>query len=154
MEPGCVLQIEDDEDDVLFFALAAETAKLEAPICVARDGHEAIEWFKTLLNSTERKPNRAVVLPRVVLLDLKLPRVMGLQVLRWIRERPVLTQVPVIVLSSSTHPNDLENALKAGADSYVPKPFTLDARIAFAKELKLWFDGEQGLPGSREVRPE
>ena len=153
MEPGCILQIEDDEDDVLFFALAAETASLKVPICVVRDGQEAIEWFKTLLSNNGRNRNRPQV-PQVVLLDLKLPRMMGLEVLRWMRARPALKQVPVIILSSSTHPNDLENALESGADSYFPKPFTLDARIAFTKELKLWLDGKQDLPGAREQNAE
>jgi CheY-like chemotaxis protein len=141
------LQIEDDEDDVLFFALAAETAGLRLPICVARDGQEAIDFFKTAIAKSGRKPKRSP-LPKVVLLDLKLPRIMGLDVLRWIRQQKVLKGIPVIVLSSSTHSSDVQAAVESGADSYVGKPFTLSDRIRFARALKAWLAGKQALPGS------
>jgi len=146
-EPGCILQIEDDEDDVLFFALAAETAGLRTPICVARDGQEAIDFLKPALAKLGRK-SKLSPLPKVVLLDLKLPRIMGLDVLRWIRQQPVLKKIPVIVLSSSTHASDVQAAIESGADSYVGKPFTLADRITFARQLKAWLAGKQGLPGS------
>jgi CheY-like chemotaxis protein len=152
VELGCILQVEDDEDDVLFFALAAETARLTVPISVARDGQEAIDWFKSALGRTGRKIRRSP-LPRLVLLDLKLPRVMGLGVLRWMRQNPLLQSIPVIMLSSSTHPSDVQAALEAGANSYLGKPFTLDARIAFAMDLKLWLEGKQSLPGIRAEKP-
>jgi len=146
VEPGCILQIEDDEDDVLFFALAAETAGLRIPICVARDGQEAIDFSKSAIAKIRRESISP--LPKVVLLDLKLPRIMGLDVLRWIRQQPGLKKIPVIVLSSSTHSSDIQAAIEAGADSYVGKPFTLSDRITFARALKAWLAGKQALPGS------
>jgi CheY-like chemotaxis protein len=147
VEAGCILQIEDDEDDVLFFALAAETAGLRMPICVARDGQEAIDCLKTAIAKLGRE-SKLSPLPRVVLLDLKLPRVMGLDVLRWIRQQTALKKIPVVVLSSSTHSRDIQAAIESGADSYVGKPFTQSDRISFARQLKAWLAGKQGLPGS------
>jgi len=147
VEAGCILQIEDDEDDVLFFALAAESAGLRTPICVARDGQEAIDFLKPAIAKIGRK-SKLSCLPKVVLLDLKLPRIMGLDVLRWIRKQPVLKKLPVIVLSSSTHSSDVQAAIESGADSYLGKPFTLSDRITFARQLKAWLAGKQGLPGS------
>jgi len=140
---GCLLHVDDDEDDVIFLALAAQDAGIVNPIMVARDGQEAINFLKAAL---EREKRREPALPCLILLDLKLPLVMGSDVLRWIRQQPQLSRLPVLVLSASDHPSDMQQARELGADAYFIKPCKLDDRTAFARQIRLWLLGQGRLP--------
>jgi len=140
---GCLLHVDDDEDDVIFLALAAEDVGIVNPIKVARDGKEAISFLKA---AVQREKSKERALPSLVLLDLKLPLVMGSDVLRWIRQQPELCRLPVLVLSASDHPSDLQQARELGADAYFIKPCKLDDRIAFARQIRLWLLDQGRLP--------
>jgi len=139
----CLLHVDDDEDDVIFLALAAEDVGIVNPIKVARDGQEAIDFLKAAVQQEKRKEP---ALPCLILLDLKLPLVMGSDVLRWIRQQPELCKLPVLILSASDHPSDLEQARALGADAYFIKPCKLDDRTAFARQIRLWLLDQGRLP--------
>ena len=114
-----ILQVEDEENDVFFFKLAAEKAGLLNPLQVARDGREAIDY---LAGADKYADRHQFPLPVIILLDLKLPQVPGLEVLKFIRSQPQLAKVVVIVLSSSDQDSDVEAAYRLGANSYIVKP--------------------------------
>ena len=146
MKNGPLLHVDDDEDDVTFLALAFEEVGITNPVHVVRDGQEAIDFLKAVL---ERGQTSQAV-PVLIMLDLKLPRIMGLDVLRWIRQQPVLRKLPVLVLSASDHPMDLSQAREVGASAYFVKPCSLDKRTDFARLLKLWLMDAGELPNSPE----
>jgi DNA-binding response OmpR family regulator len=113
-----ILLVEDDENDVFFFKRAMSKAGMNHPLQVARDGEEAINY----LQGGGKFARRAEFpLPGLVLLDLKLPFVMGLDVLRWIRQQPHLVPI-VIILSSSREEADIAEAYSLGANAYLVKP--------------------------------
>ena len=109
--------VEDQPDDVFFFQSAAKKAGVQQKIEVACDGQQAIDALKK--TAAPGEPSR---LPCLVLLDLKLPYVSGLEVLEWIRKQPRLTTVPVVILSSSEQEEDIEAAYRLGASGYLTKP--------------------------------
>ena len=112
--PVTILLVEDNPDDeaLTVMALRGVPATLE----VARDGQEAMDYLT----------NDGKALPRLVLLDLKLPKVDGLEVLRRIREDDRTRLTPVVVLTSSNAPNDVVASYRLGANSYVRKPVNFD----------------------------
>ena len=117
--PQPVLYVEDEPDDVFFMQRAFATAQVVHPLHIAGDGQVAIEYLSGLKGEegAATKP-----LPSLVLLDLNLPRVHGLEVLRWIRSQAQLRCLPVAVLSSSLERSDIEAAYTFGANSYLVKP--------------------------------
>ena len=112
-----ILLVEDNEDDVFLMRQALKKADVQHPLVVAEDGQQAIEILQATLNGT----NQASV-PSLVLLDLKMPRVPGLEVIKWIRDQPLLRTLPIIVLTSSSANADVEAAYLLGANSYFAKP--------------------------------
>lgn len=113
-----VLLVEDEENDVIFFAMAMKKAGLGHLLRVAENGQKAIDYFQGVGEFGDRG---LFPLPAVVLLDLKLPQVMGLDVLRWIREHQARTIV-VIIFTSSNQEIDLQTAYGLGANAYLVKP--------------------------------
>jgi DNA-binding response OmpR family regulator len=114
-----ILLVEDEENDVMFMTMALEKADIANFLQVAEDGEQAIEYLsgKGEFSDRARHP-----LPALVLLDLKLPRVMGMDVLKWIRDQPELDLMVVIVLASSQQRSDIQMACSLGANSYLVKP--------------------------------
>jgi CheY-like chemotaxis protein len=131
-----ILLVEDEEDDIFFMKRAVKKHGLN-PLQVAQDGQAAIEYLEGIgeYANRERFP-----LPCLVLLDLKLPRVMGLEVLKWIRQQAALHGIVVIVLSSSKLGPDIEMAYRLGANSYLvkPSPDKLSGMISAIKQY--WLD--------------
>jgi len=118
MKAKPILLVEDDENDVFFFRRAMDKAGMQTPLEVARDGQEAIDYLK---GAGEFADRLAFPLPCLVLLDLKLPFVMGLDVLKWIRLQPDLPMV-VLILSSSEEQADIAKAYQLGVNGYLVKP--------------------------------
>ncbi len=114
-----ILLVEDDENDVVFMELALEKAGLGEAFQVAEDGEEAINY---LSGQGEFADRARFPLPALVFLDLKLPRVMGMEVLKWIRDQPELDTMVVIMLTSSQQRSDIQKACALGANSYLVKP--------------------------------
>lgn len=116
---GTILIVEDNPDDVFFMQRACKTAKIENPIQVAVDGQEAIEYLEGAGKFADRDK---YPLPCLVLLDLKLPRKTGHQVLAWMRERSELITVIVVALTTSREPRDITEAYRLGVNAYLVKP--------------------------------
>jgi len=114
-----ILLVEDDANDVFFMRRAMTAAGIINPLHVTSDGRQAMHY----LGGTGKYIDREKFpLPCLVLLDLNLPVVMGLDVLQWIRAQPELTAVIVLILSSSNLATDINRAYQLGANSYLVKP--------------------------------
>jgi CheY-like chemotaxis protein len=128
-----VLLVEDNPDDVLLTSRAFKRANLFSPIQVVEDGDKAISYLSGAppYNDRDRYP-----IPVLVLMDLKLPRRSGLEVLKWIRSVPALKSMPVVVLTSSAENKDVNSAYDLGANSYLVKPVGFDALFDMVKTLQ------------------
>lgn len=131
---GTILLVEDDENDVYFMKRAARQAEILNPLQVAQDGQEAVDYLTGLGEYADRQ---RFPLPCLVLLDLKLPRVTGFEVLKWIREQPALKDTVVIVLTASRLAPDVDLAYRLGANSYLVKPPTPDKLTEMITRIKL-----------------
>ena len=118
-EHAVILLAEDEEDYVLLIRNAFERANIPNPLHVVWNGQEAISYLKGdgKYSNREEYP-----LPDLLLLDLKMPRVNGFEVLKWIREQPGLAPLRVLVLTSSDQIRDVNEAYKLGANSFLVKP--------------------------------
>jgi len=128
-----ILVVEDDPDDREMLARAFRKAKVEIPLRFAVDGDEAV----AILGEATRNP--ADTSPLVVLLDLKLPRRSGFEVLEWIKAHESLRRVPVIVLTSSREKADLERAYDLGANSYLVKPTRPDSLLRMVEQIHAYW---------------
>jgi CheY-like chemotaxis protein len=131
-----ILLVEDNEDDVILAQRAFRKAGITVPISVVRDGDEAVEYLEGSGRYTDRYSHP---LPTLVLLDLKLPRRSGLDVLRWIRANPMLATMPVVVFTTSAQQSDLEQAYSLGANSYLRKPVALEATTEVLRTAGLYW---------------
>jgi two-component system response regulator len=130
-----VLLVEDNPDDVELTLRAFRKASISNEVVVARDGLEALDYlFGTGAHEGERP-----TLPQVVLLDLKLPRVDGLEVLQRIRADRRTRLLPVVVLTSSREEQDLVRSYELGANSYVRKPVDFTQFVEATRELGLYW---------------
>ncbi len=130
-DSSVVLLVEDNPDDVELTLRALKRAHVVNSVRVVRDGAEALE----LLFGGEPRP----ALPRVVLLDLKLPRVNGLEVLERIRREESTRTLPVVVLTSSREEPDVKRAYELGANSYIVKPVEFEKFVAAVGEVGLYW---------------
>ncbi|HLK33542.1 MAG TPA: response regulator [Terriglobales bacterium] len=136
MPNATILLVEDNPDHEALTVRALKKAHLMNEIIVAHDGAEALE----LLLGTDSRPARPPMrLPQLVLLDLKLPKVDGLEVLRRMREKPRTKLVPVVVLTSSDEEADVATSYKLGANSYVRKPVDFVQFLEATKQLGLYW---------------
>ncbi len=114
-----ILLVEDDPGDVALILDALTQGGVDSGVRVVRDGAEALDFLFRRGARAGRPPDES---PRLVLLDLKLPKVSGLEVLRQVKSDPGSRSIPVVVLTSSRIPQDIANAYGLGANSYVVKP--------------------------------
>ncbi len=118
-EYSTILIVEDNPDDEELTLLAFRSNRIANPIVVVRDGAEALDFLFRTGSHTGRDVHSN---PRLVLLDLKLPKVGGLDVLRKIRESPSTQMLPVVVLTTSNQDEDIVNSYRLGANSFIRKP--------------------------------
>jgi two-component system response regulator len=114
-----ILLVEDNEDDILLTHRALRRAKLANPIETVRDGAEALDFLWGRGKYADRDPRD---LPQLVLLDLNLPKLSGVEVLRRLRAEKLTQSVPVVMLSTSMQQEDVRASYASGANSYVRKP--------------------------------
>jgi CheY-like chemotaxis protein len=119
MKNKWILLVEDNADDEELTRRALKKNRILNELVVARDGAEALEY---LLGIDSHGGHNSDNLPAVVLLDLKLPKIDGLEVLRRLRENEKTAHVPVVILTSSKEEQDIANAYKSGCNSYIRKP--------------------------------
>lgn len=136
-----ILLAEDNEDDIFIFERAYKQTQAANPVQIARDGEEVTDYLAGLGRFADRKK---YPLPYLLLLDLKLPLRHGLEILEWIRTRPELAKMNVVVLTSSAEQRDLATARALGARHYLVKP----PRAKTLSELLATFRAEwTGGPG-------
>ena len=131
-----VLLAEDDPDDILLTQIAFEKARLANPLQVVRDGEEAIAY----LNGDGKFADRIQFpLPILLLLDLKMPKKNGFQVLEWLRKQPEIGRLSVAIMTSSDHDPHISRAYQLGADSYLRKPPDAAALVALVQRLHAYW---------------
>ena len=132
-----ILVAEDNGDDVLLIQRAFTRAKLANPLHFVSDGERAIGYLSGQGAYADRTRHP---LPALLLLDLKLPRKSGFEVLEWVRRQPGLSVLPVVVLTSSRESADVQRAYALGANTYLVKPVAFDGLMEMVKSLGLyWF---------------
>ncbi|HPS70596.1 MAG TPA: response regulator [Candidatus Cryosericum sp.] len=136
MNAKVILLVEDNPDDVLLTERALRRNNIINTVIVAHDGQEAIDF---LTGSGAYAGQPAENLPELVLLDLKLPKVGGLEVLRAIRANELTHRLPVVVLTSSAEERDIVSSYDLGANSYIRKPVDFDQFVEAVRELGLYW---------------
>jgi CheY-like chemotaxis protein len=132
--PIDILLVEDNVDDIELAIHALREEKLANAITIARDGEEALDLvFGRLEKDAAAQP------PRLILLDLKLPKVDGLDVLRALKGDPRTQAIPVVIMTSSKEERDLVESYKLGVNAYVQKPVGFDDFRSIVKELGLFW---------------
>ena len=138
-----IMLVEDNPDDEELTLRALRKAKIANQVFVARDGTEALDF----LFSTGKHAGREPAMPAVVLLDLKLPKLNGIDVLTRMRADPRTELIPVVILTSSSEEEDMLKSYRSGANSYVRKPVESSAFISAVTELGMyWVLRNEGPP--------
>jgi len=140
-----ILLIEDNPDDVELTLRAFRRGDIQNEIRVARDGREALDWL-------HGENPASGLLPTVVLLDLHLPRIDGLEVLRRIRADARTSLLPVVILTSSDEPSDLHDGYRFGANSFVRKPVAFADLIDAARQIGRYWLGLNEVPSPLTFR--
>jgi DNA-binding response OmpR family regulator len=142
---GRILLVEDDPKDVELTLSALGEYNLANDVFVASDGEQALDYLYQRGNFAQRGPNY----PAVILLDLKLPKVDGLEVLKQIKSDEKMKMIPVVVLTSSAEEKDMVASYKLGVNAYVVKPLEFHEFVNAVKELGVfWAVINEPPPGS------
>jgi CheY-like chemotaxis protein len=126
-----ILLVEDRATDVDLTKRAFAKRKLLNPIQVARDGEQAVAFFD--------RWEAGEPLPICILLDLRMPKLNGLEVLRRLKNHPKFSTIPVVVLTTSEEDSDIEEAYKLGCNSYIVKPVEFDKFMDVASNIELYW---------------
>lgn len=135
MDAKKILMAEDDSRDIELALLALEEYNLSNQVIVARNGVEALDYLYRRNAYSERAPGN----PVVVLLDLKMPKISGLEVLRQIKSDPTLKTIPVVVLTSSNEDRDIVESYKLGVNAYCVKPVAFEKFVNVVRQLGLFW---------------
>lgn len=136
MRDKAILLVEDNPDDELLALRALRKNGIAGDVVVVRDGLEALDY---LFATGDHAGRDASVVPRVILLDLKLPKIGGLEVLRRLRSDERTRLVPVVILSSSGEQRDMREGYGLGANSYVRKPVNFEHFVRAVEQLKSYW---------------
>lgn len=131
-----ILLVEDNPDDEALTIRALKKNNIGNRLAIVRDGVEAIDFLFCTGSYADRDPKD---IPQVVLLDLKLPKIDGLEVLRRVRENETTRLLPVVILTSSKEEQDILKGYKLGANSYVRKPVDFDQFVEAVRQLGLYW---------------
>ena len=131
-----ILLVEDDDNDVMLLQRAFRRSSIANPLQIVRHGDDAVAYLE---GSGEFADREAHPLPLLVLLDLKLPRRTGLEVLAWVKERVGLKKIPIVVLTSSKNDEDVNRAYELGANSYLVKPVSFETLLELVKSLESYW---------------
>lgn len=143
-----ILLVEDDVRDLELTLVALERSELANEVVVVRDGAQALDYLKR----EGEYADRAAGSPAVVLLDLKLPKVDGLEVLKIVRETPELRSLPIVMLTSSHEEGDVVKSYALGVNAYVVKPVEFKAFVSAIADLGVfWAVLNEPPPGSTKA---
>jgi CheY-like chemotaxis protein len=135
-EHAVILLVEDLDDDIFLIRRAFQKAEIHNPFHVVKDGEEAIAYLSGKGKYANRDEHP---LPDLIMLDLKLPKMDGFEVLEWIRVQPGIRNIATLVLTSSNQLRDVNRAYALGANSFLVKPIDFDNYIELGKLLnKYW----------------
>src|SRR6266478_3795701 len=120
-----VLLVEDDLNDIFLVKRAFKMARLSDPLQVVTDGQEAINYLKGQGKYADRQ---SYPLPKLIVMDIKMPRLTGFEVLEWVKgDGGLLRRIPIVIVSSSDNPADINRAYELGANAYMVKPVNFKA---------------------------
>jgi CheY-like chemotaxis protein len=131
-----ILLAEDDDNDVFFMERAFRQAQVISPVYRVKDGEEAVSYLNGEGAYADREKSP---LPSLLLLDLKMPRKNGFDVLAWVRGQPGLKRLPIVVVTSSREILDVNRAYDLGANSYLVKPVKFDGLVDMVKTLNTFW---------------
>ena len=131
-----ILLVEDEENDVMLLQRAFRRAGMVNPLQVVRHGDDAVAYLEGTGEYADRAKHP---LPLLVLLDLKLPRRTGLEVLEWVKGQTGVKKIPIVVLTSSKNDSDVDRAYELGANSYLVKPVSFETLLELVKSLELYW---------------
>jgi CheY-like chemotaxis protein len=136
MSAVTILHVDDDSNDAVLFQHACQKAGIDCNLQNVEDGDQAITYLRGAEQFADRQ---RYPIPTLVLLDLKMPRVNGFDVLAWLRGNRELRAMPVVVLSSSNHDADVKRAYDLGANSYLVKPVGFESLVEIARSLNQYW---------------
>ena len=131
--PVSILIADDDAQDAMLVQMAAQRAAVGLRLECVTDGEQAIDYLLGRAGYADRKTHP---FPSMMLLDLKMPRLSGFDVLDFVRRKPELRCLPIVIFSSSDDPKDIKRAYESGANSYLCKPHSSDDLSALLKALQ------------------
>ena len=143
MNCGTILYVEDEENDVIFMRHAWKKAGLLNPLHVVTDGEQAMHYLvgEGIYANRDEHP-----MPFLVLLDLKLPKVSGLELIKWIREQPAIHTLQVVILTSSNQPMDIHAAHALRANAYLIKPPDAEGLTQMVASLQAFWMSQAQTP--------
>src|SRR3546814_85242 len=136
MTVGTILLVEDNPSDIALTRRAFVKSRIGNPLAVCEDGQDALDY---LFAQGAHGDRQGEALPALILLDINLPRLDGLSVLRQIRANPVTRRMPVVILTSSTEQADLAAGYDAGANSYIRKPVSFERFVDAITQLGMYW---------------
>jgi CheY-like chemotaxis protein len=141
-----ILVAEDEEADVFLLNRARERAEIPNPLVCVTDGEGIVQYLTSAppFHDRARHP-----FPGLILLDLKMPRMTGFEVLAWVKARPEFHHIPIVVLTSSNHGTDRQQAMELGAKQYLVKPTSITELIPMLKELHAQWLGADPAGGTQ-----
>lgn len=132
VQPVDILLIEDNQDDIELTQEALTLGKVVNTLTVARDGQEALRYLFGNGTATGKPPG-------LILLDLRLPRIDGIELLKRIKQEPILRRVPVVVLTTSKRDEDIVQSYDLGVNSYIQKPVLFEKFVEVVKTLEVYW---------------
>ncbi len=133
LRDSAILLVEDDEADIFLLRRAFRNARIANPLIEVRDGQAAIQYLSGEGDYADRA---RYPIPFLILLDLRLPKLSGFEVIAWMRDQPQLANLIVVVLTASDHVPDVTKARDLGANSYLVKPGTFQELVEMVKRIK------------------
>jgi CheY-like chemotaxis protein len=132
----CVLVADDDTDDQFMLKEAFASLKFDKEIRTVENGEELLDY----LNKKGKYDDENLPFPKLILLDLNMPKVDGRQCLRMIKESPEFCKIPIIIFSTSNNPEDISQSYELGANSYIIKPYSYNELVEIIDIIKkYWF---------------
>ena len=148
MDKHMILLVEDNSDDAVLTMRALKKNNLGNNIYLVRDGVEALDFLFCKNTYSDRDPHD---LPQLILLDIKMPRMDGLEVLRHLRENERTRFLPVVILTSSKEEQDLIEGYKSGVNSYIRKPIDFSQFLGAVRQLGFYWLGLNEAPPNGEL---